>query len=166
VRFRVDQRIAGDPDAVARVFADPGYYAVLGQLPKLGTPQLLSHSEEGDVVRLRVRFRFEGELNRAARAALDPDRLTWVEESTHDLGRRHVEFRLSPDHYRDRLRCSGRYWFEPAGDGITFRHAEGEVHVRTPFVGRVVEQALVSGLREHLGAEVEVVERYLAESSR
>lgn len=34
--------------------------------------------------------------------------------------------------------------------------------VRVPLVGKSVENAIVSGIREHLADEVAVVERYLA----
>jgi hypothetical protein len=162
VRFRFEQRFHGDVDAVARAYADPSLYDMLGELPKLGDPTVVDREADGDTVRLRVRFRFTGDLSAAARAVLDPAKLTWVEESTHDLAAHHVTFRLVPDHYGDRLRASGEYTFDDLGDRGTRRTSAGEVTVRTPFVGGVVERAIVSGLREHLEAEVAVVERFLA----
>ncbi|MGH9184229.1 MAG: DUF2505 family protein [Acidimicrobiales bacterium] len=165
MQFRVEQRIVGDVDSVARAFTDPDYYVKLGELPKLGTPTLLERVEEGGTVKLRIRFRFTGHLSPAARAVLDPAKLTWVEVSTHDLAARRVQFRMIADHYRDRFRCSGAYWFESVGDGQTRRTSEGDVTVKTPFVGRVVEQAIISGLREHLEAEVAVMEGFVATDS-
>jgi hypothetical protein len=159
MRFRFEQRFAGDVDDVARAYADVALYERLGALPKLGDPTVLERTEAGDTVEMRVRFRFTGDLSAAARAVLDPARLTWVEESNHDLAARRATFRLVPDHYGDRFRASGEFWFEPDGDGRTRRTSVGDVTVRTPFVGGVVERAIVSGLREHLDAEVPVVER-------
>jgi hypothetical protein len=161
VRFSVDQQIAAEPGAVAAAFADAALYAVLGDLPKLGRPDVLERTQEGDVVALRIRYAFSGELNAAARAAIDPAKLTWVEESTHDLAARTVSFRLVPDHYRDRFSCSGSYRFAPSGAG-TLRHAEGDLKVKAMLVGRLVEEAIISGLHEHLADEVPVVERFIA----
>ena len=73
-----------------------------------------------------------------------------------------MTFRMKPDNYADRLRFDGSSRFESAGDGRTRRLADGDVVVRVPLVGRAVEGAVVSGLREHLAAEVEVVERLVA----
>jgi hypothetical protein len=94
---------------------------------------------------------------------VDPARITWVEESVHDLERHTVTFTMKPDNYADRLRFEGSSRFESGGDGLTRRIAEGDVAVRVPLLGRSVEAAIVSGLREHLEAEVEVVERLVAD---
>jgi hypothetical protein len=163
MRFEIEQLIAGPVDAVARVYTEPRFYELLGELPKLGRPELLERREVGSVVDLSVRFRFTGNLSPAVTRVVDPARLSWVEESVHDLEHHTVTFHMKPDNYADRLRFEGSYRFEPVGDRQTRRVAEGEVAVRVPIVGRAVEGAIVSGLREHLAAEVEVVQRLVGE---
>ena len=160
MHFELEQQIAAPPAVVAVAFASADFYEALGKLPKLGTPDVLSRDVDGDVVHLRVRYQFTGELSSAVRRVIDPKKLTWVEESTHDLAARQVTFRLAPDHYPDRLKCSGKYRFSPSGEG-TVRHSEGDLSVRAALVGRLVEQAIVSGLREHLDDEVALVEAFL-----
>jgi hypothetical protein len=160
MHFELDQRIAGAPAVVSAAFADPRYYESLGELPKLGTPEVVSHDVDGDVVSLQVRYRFTGDLSAAVKAVIDPRKLSWVERSTHDLAAQQVTFELLPDHYPDRLRCKGGYRFGPDGDG-TVRHASGDLKVRAALVAGVVEGAIVSGLREHLEAEAGLVERFI-----
>jgi hypothetical protein len=163
VDFRIDQRIAGDRLDVARAYTDPAMYATLHGLPKISTPEVLSRDEQdgGDSVRLRIRFRFVGDLPSAAAAVLDPKKLTWVEESTHDLAALSVTWRLVPDHYGDRFRAKGASTYRSDGD-ITVRQTRGDLTVKTPFVGRLVERALVSGLKEHLDAETPRVAAWVA----
>lgn len=162
--FRVEQVFEAPVDAVARAFTEPGFYALLGQLPTLGRPEVLDHRHEGDRVELAVRYRFTGHVSGAVRKVLDPDRLTWVEHSIHDLERREVELRMVPDHYANRLRLSGRYAFSPDGSG-TRRVADGDVAVTgVPLLGSAVERGLVSGIEEHLADEVAIVERWVAEN--
>lgn len=162
MRFRLQQRYAAAPDAVAAAYADPSLYAWFDALPRAGRPDVLSHRVAGDdVVELRVRWAFTADLSGAARAVIDPDRLSWVEESRHDLPRRTVTFRMIADHYADRFSCTGTYRFEPAAGGGTARTVEGELRVRAPLVARAVEGAIVSGLEEQLAAEVGVVEAFL-----
>jgi hypothetical protein len=74
-----------------------------------------------------------------------------------------VRFELHPDHYGDRFSCRGSYRLvaDPADDGATIRTAEGDVKVRAPLVGSSVEKALVSGLREHLEAEADIVAAFV-----
>lgn len=162
MRFQIEQRFAADVDAVAQAYADPALYAALDGLLKLSQPEVVSHQVEGDTVVLQVRYHFGGELSAAARAVIDPARLTWVERSTHDLGQRRTTFTMVPDHYRDRFTCEGSYRFE-AVDGGCRRRGEGDLRVKALLVAGAVEAAIVSGLKEHLVDEVPVVEAFVAD---
>jgi hypothetical protein len=160
MRFTIEQRFAADADAVARAYTQPELYAALDGLPKLSQPEVVGHEVDGEKVILRVRYRFGGELSAAARAVIDPARLTWVEVSTHDLAARSTTFTMVPDHYADRFRCTGAYRFEPV-DGGCRRRGEGDVKVKALLVAGAVEGAIVSGLKEHLVDEVPVVEAFV-----
>ena len=157
MKFSIEQRFAADVDAVARAYTDPALYAALDGLPKLSEPDVIGHEVDGDTVVLQVRYRFGGELSAAARAIIDPARLTWVERSTHDLARRSTTFTMVPDHSADRFRCQGSYRFDPV-DGGCRRRGEGDLRVKALLVAGAVEGAIVSGLKEHLVDEVPVVE--------
>lgn len=163
MRFEIIQEIAGPVDAVARVYTEPRFYELLGELPKLGKPEVLSRREDGAAVHLSVRFRFTGQLSPAVTTVVDPAMLSWVEESVHHVECGTVTFRMKPDNYADRLQCEGASRYEAVAPGVTRRRTEGEVVVRMLLVGRAVEGAIVSGLREHLAAEVQVVERLLGD---
>jgi hypothetical protein len=160
VRFEIEQRFAADVDLVAHAYTDPELYARMDALAKLSRPEVLAHEVDGDVVRLQVRYAFVGDLSPAARAVIDPARLTWVEHSTHHLADRHTSFTMVPDHYRDRFRCAGAYRFEPLDAGSCARHGEAELTVKALLVAGAVEGAIVSGLQEHLVDEVPVVEAF------
>jgi hypothetical protein len=159
--FTVNQRFTAGPDAVASAYATPELYERLVGLPKLGTPEVLDRRVENDLVHLRVRFRFVGELSPAVTAVVDPRRLSWVEHSTHDLAARTARYRLVPDHYADRMSSSGSCQVEAGARGRCARTVTGRLKVRALVVGGAVERAIVSGLREHLEAEVAVVERFI-----
>jgi hypothetical protein len=163
MRFEIEQNFTGPPPTVARIYSEPRFYELLGDLPKLGKPEVLDRRDDGAVVHLSVRFRFTGNLSPAVTRVVDPAKLSWVDESVHDLERLAMTFRMKPDHYPDRLRSEGSARYEPSGGGGTRRLTQGELAVKVPLVGRAVEGAIVSGLREHLAAEVEVVERLLTD---
>ena len=161
MRFRIEQRYEEPPDAVMAAFADPDLYRTYVGLTKVGTPEVLLHRVEGSIVHLQLRMRFVADLPSAARAVIDPARLTWVQDERYDrqAGRATVEFR--PDHYGDRFSCTGASTFAPAGKGCV-RPAEGNLRIRMPLIGGQVERALVSGLREHFAEEQPLVARWLA----
>ena len=162
MRFTLEQRFAGPVEVVMRVFTDPGFLAELGSLPNLGRPELLEQRDDGGLLHQRVRYRFTGTLNPTVTRVLDPNRLIWVEESTYDTAARRATFRIVPDHYANRLTCSGTYTFDETGDAATRRRTEGDLRVSYPLVGRAVERAIVSGLSNHLEDEGRLVDGWLA----
>ena len=162
MRFTLETAYAVDAARVAAAYADPALYAAFGGLPRAGQPEVLTHQITGDQVRIDVRWRFTADLSPAARAVIDPDRLTWVERATHDLARREVTFELVADHYRDRFSCRGGYRFTEAGPEQTTRSSHGDLRIKALLVGGAVEGAIVDGLKEQLRAEVPVVEGFIS----
>lgn len=160
MRFDLTQTIAAPVDEVARAYATVELYEALGGTDKLGPPDVLDRTADGDVVTLRIRYQFVADLSPAVTAVVDPKKLTWVERSVHDIGARTVKVTLDPDHYADRLRCSGTYRYDERGDS-TVRRVEGDLKVKVLLVAGQVERALVTGLKEHLEAEAPQVEAYL-----
>lgn len=167
MRFQIEQDFARPVDPVARVYTEPRFYELVGELPKLGKPEVLDRREDGAVVHLSVRYRFTGHLSPAVTRVIDPAKLSWVEESAHDLESHTVTFRMKPDNYADKLHSQGASRYQAGDEGVTRRVTEGELAVKVPLImgggktAGLVEKAIVSGLREHLAAEVEVVERLL-----
>lgn len=160
MRFEVIQRYRSAADAVERAYADEALYPTLVGLPKLGGIELLDEQRQGDVVRMRARYRFTGHLPSAVTAVVDPQKLTWVQDSSHDLGTGQATFVLLPDHYADRLQAKGTYTVAADGDGAR-RVVRGELKVRAPLVAGRVEQAIVSGLQEYLEAEAPRVDEWI-----
>ena len=166
MRFELTQRYTSTAAEVDRAYARPELYPTLVGLPKLGRIQVLAHdaTEDGPARRLRVQFHFTGDLPAAVTAVVDPDRLSWVQETEHDHSGGRAQFRLVPDHYPDRLRCSGRFVVADTASGST-RIVTGELKVQALLVAGRVEQAIVSGLQEYLMAEAPVVDRWISERS-
>jgi Protein of unknown function (DUF2505) len=162
VNFRIEQKVAAPVDAVEHALLNPDFIAATAELPKVGGAELIDQQRDGDRIRQRIRYRFTGELSAAVTAVVDRDRLTWVDESDHDLGTHRSEHRIIPDHYGNRLEASYTSRLEPDGDDGTRRLAEGTVKVRMPLVGGRVERAIVSGLEEHAAAEAALLEHWLA----
>jgi hypothetical protein len=163
VRFQLDQKFAGSPDEVMAAYIDPALYDRMVGLSRVDAPTVLEVVPEGDIVVMRVRFRFVADLPGAAKAVIEPTKLTWIDETRYDLGAHTASTRLLPDHYPDRLRAAATSRFEPdpAAAGHTVRRVKGELTVRAPLVAGRVERSIVDGLREHLADEATVVASHL-----
>lgn len=163
MRFELTQRYRSSADAVNRAYADPALYPTLVGLPKLGHIEVLAH-DDTPAERMRILFHFTGHLPATVTAVVHPDRLSWVQETVHDHGALDVRFRLLPEHYPDRLSCSGRFVLADAPTGST-RTITGDLQVKAPLVARRVEQAIVSGLEEYLEAEAPAVDRWIEDQA-
>ena len=149
-------------DRVESALSDPRFIERMAALPNLGHPQLLVHEVDGDTIHQQVRYAFAGALSSAVLAVVDPDQLSWIEDSITDRAAHRAVFKILPDHYANMLRCSGTFVLSADGPSATIRVAEGEMRVSVPFVGGKVERAIVSGLDEHAQAEVSLVEEWAA----
>jgi hypothetical protein len=162
MRFNVDQPIAAAVARVEEALVDRRFYKALASMPNIGDPEVLECAERGDDVVLRVRYAFTGQLAAPARRVLDPAKLTWVVESAVDRPTRTTNFRMLPDHYANRLSCSGSYTLVPRGEDRTIQRMEGELRVNYPVVGRLAERGIVVGLKEHVAQEAGIIERWVA----
>lgn len=165
MHFVIEQRFAGGLAAVEAALYSPALLEQLAVLPKLGGATLLDEQRNGDRVFRRVHYKFTAELNAAVTAVVDPDRLTWVEESEHDYSTHMTTWRIVPEHYENRLTCTGTFRLVGTTPDLTLRHTEADVKVHFPLVGGRVEKAIVSGLREHAVDEERTVNQYLQTSA-
>lgn len=158
MRFAFRQPIAVDLEQAIAALSDEAYYAGLGELGPLGSPTVVSVERSTSTV-VAVRWRFQADLPGPARAALNPDQLTWVIRTTFTGPA--ASFEVLPDHYADMLRCSGAFAFTPEAGGCV-QEVSGELKVRFPLVGGKVEQVIAKGLQEHVAAEADAIAAFAA----
>lgn len=161
MQFEITQRFTSPATDVEQAYADSALYPTLVGLPKLGGIEVIEEHDEPTAVELSIRFRFTGHLPGAVTAVVQPEKLTWVQRSRHEIGKRSATFVLEPDHYPDRLRAGGSFLVESSGSGA-LRIVRGELKVRAPLFAGRVENAIVSGLEEYLVAEAPAVDAWIA----
>lgn len=159
--FILTQNFAAALDVIDAAFVDRSLLETMDQLLKIGSVEVLTQSRSGEVVRQRVRYQFTAELSGAVRRVIDPDKLTWVEESVIDLATHTSSCRILPDNYAKLLEGSYEARLEATGSG-TCRTATGQIIVGVPFVGGKVERAIVSGLEENATSQAGLVDAWVA----
>ena len=161
MHFHIEQRFPGSLDDVEAAFSSPELLSRMSKLPKVGGAELLSQRTVGDKVFQQIRYRFTGELSSAVTAVVDPENLSWVEDSVVDRSTHITTWKIVPDHYSSRLTCAGTFRLTGSSDDLTVRTTEAEIKVHFPLVGGRVERAIVSGLKEHAVGEEAVVAAFL-----
>ena len=142
-------------------FVDPAMLGAMATRRELGRPDLLDHLDRGSSVSERVRYAFAGHLSPAVTKVLDPHRLTWVEDSELDRVTHRTVLTIHPDHYADRLSCSGTVDARPRSTAAPGRIVDGDLTVRFPLVAAKVERAIVSGMHDHAAVEARFVQAWL-----
>ena len=159
--FTLTQEIARPADAVDEALVNPTFLTRMAELPKLGSAEVVANDRDGDIVKLQVRYLFQAELSSAVTKFVDPDKLTWIEDSTCDLAAHRTTCVIRPDNYEKLLQGSYDATIAASGSGCV-RTVTGTVKVRVPLLGGKVEKAIVSGLRENADAQVLLLEDFIS----
>ena len=163
MQFTVTETIAATRDEVLRAMADPGYYLHLGEAAtSVRAPELLAVAVDDGTIRTSVRYAFDGTISGPAAMVVDVDKLTWVIDTTYDIGAHAGTLLVVPDHYGGMLRCDGSLRLEDGGDGSTIETVSGRLEVKVPLLSGAAEQAIFGGFSRHLELEAVAMAAYCA----
>ena len=168
MRFEKRQFLDGSVDEVERAMLDPRYLDYLLQHHGvLLEVQALERTEEGPLVRRRVRYRPRPVIASVGPKRVPPEWFAFVEQSTYDRNRKEMTFSNVPtSHAISRMLVNtGTLRLRPSS-GRTERTLEGEIKLQLPFLLKplaVIGERLIhaEGLKI-LDAEAPVLDRYLA----
>jgi hypothetical protein len=142
------------------------------ELPDIERIEVLESEEQDGVMRRRVRYtpsRAAEKIPALARGRLTPEMMVWVEESRFYRREHRLEYTVHPnlpDDWREQFTSRGEFTFADvpgAGECRVARKIAGEVIVRVPVVGGMVERQLVKGLRASFRAEAAILAAWLVE---
>lgn len=156
MKFSIGQNVAVTPDVAVAAYATPAFYEDRVPGGDIALVEVVSHQDAGPQARIEVRYQFTGSVSSAVRAVIDPAKMSWVTRTDIDKPQGRTTFTVLPDHYPQRLDCSGNFTFTEgaSGPGTTVVTVGGDLKVHVFLVSRTVEQLIVSGLRTYLEAEI------------
>lgn len=161
VNFTLRQEIPAPVDAVEAALVDADFLARMAELPKLGSAEVVDCTRDGAVVSLQVRYLFQADLPGAVTRFVDPDRMSWIEDSTCDIVAHRTQCVIKPDYYGNLL--SGSYDATIVStDAGSLRTVTGTLKVHVPVVGGKAEKAIVSGLEENAAGQTTILTEWIA----
>lgn len=172
MRFETRAFLDGTVDEVERAMLDPRYLDYLLQHHGvLLEVQLLERTEEGAVVRRRVRYRPKPVIASVGPKPVPPEWFAFVEESTYDRSRHELRFSNVPttEKISRMLVNTGTLRLRPAGARCE-RTLEGEIRLALPFLlkplAMVGERIIHAEGLKILDAEGPVLNRFIREVVR
>jgi hypothetical protein len=169
MRFEKRQFLDGTVDEVERAMLDPRYLDYLLQNHGvLLEVQALERTEEGPLVRRRVRYRPRPVIPSVGPKQVPPEWFAFVEQSTYDRNRKEMTFSNVPTSQTisRMLVNTGTLRLRPSG-GRTERTLDGDIRVQLPFLlkplAMIAERLIHAEGLKILDAEAPVLNRYLGE---
>jgi hypothetical protein len=169
MRFEKRQFLDGTVEEVERAMLDPQYLDYLLQHHGvLLEVQALERTEEGPLVRRRVRYRPRPVIPSVGPKKVPPEWFAFVEQSTYDRNRKEMTFSNVPTSsaISRMLVNTGTLRLRPSG-GRTERTLDGEIKLQLPFflkpLAMIGERLIHSAGLKILDAEAPVLNRSLAE---
>jgi hypothetical protein len=162
MRFEKRQILDGSVEEVERAMLDPRYLDYLLQHHGvLLEVQPLERTEEGPLVRRRVRYRPRPVIASVGPKQVPPEWFAFVEQSTYDRNRKEMTFSNVPtSHSISRMLVNTGTLRLRASGGRTERTMEGEIKLLLPFLLKPL--AIIGERLIH--SEAPVLNRYLAET--
>lgn len=173
MKFEKVQRINGTLEEVEKALFDDRYLAFLLQHHGvLLEVQLLEKSDDGKVVRRKVRYRPKPVIKSIGPKEVPPEWFAFVETSAYDRARHEMQFSNVPTSAKisSMLVNTGVLRLRDAGGGQTERTMNGEISLKLPFLLKplaVIGERIIhaEGLKI-LDGEAPCMNRFLAEVLR
>jgi hypothetical protein len=149
-------------DLFERYLNHPELIAMLGDMPAFRSRDLVEKQElGGGVVNWRFKVVAGGEIPASARKVVSEDMLTWHEDTKFVPGEHTIYWTIVPlkDKVKGILEAKGIWKLIPSGEG-TRRIIEGNINVKIPIVGKVVETFLAAELKKNYDVEPDIQRKF------
>lgn len=153
-------------DLFEKYLNHPELNEMMSQMPAFRSRELTESQEmpNGEII-WKFKVVAGGEIPPAVQKILSPDMFSWWENS-HFIPSEHcIQFTIEPLVAKGKFDGGGRWQLFKQGNG-TRRVIEGEMNVKIPFVGKIVETFLVSELKRNFEVEPEIQTRFYTKMKR
>jgi hypothetical protein len=149
------------PFRCAELFFDARFAQATNAVASVKSLEEMERREDGARLHRRIRVVPDRAVP-APLAALLREDVAFIEDSVFDRDALTVEWRCKSSVWSDRLDLSGTTTFRTEGDGVE-RRIVGELHVRAPGVGGMIERLLVSDMKATHGRIALLAQRWIDE---
>ena len=145
-----------------RYLNHPELIAMLSGMPAFRSRDLVEKTELGDG---KINWKFKvvagGDIPASARRVVNEDMLTWHEDTRFEPKEHTIYWTITPlkEKVQGILDAKGIWKLTPKGEG-THRVIEGNISVKIPIVGKVVEQFLAGELKKNYDVEPDIQRKF------
>ena len=158
------------PDIPMSLFEEhlnhPELNEMMSNMPAFRSRELVETQKmnSGEII-WRFKVVAGGEIPPAVQKVLSADMFSWWENSRFVPSEHCIHFNIEPVVAKGKFEGGGRWQLYEHGKG-TRRVIEGEMNVKIPFVGKLVEGFLVNELKRNFEVEPEIQSKFYAKMKK
>jgi hypothetical protein len=164
VRFSISHELDAPLDAVELAVLSPDLGRLLGEkVANIESVVTVEHALRDGELRRVLRFQASAPLPIFKGYDIARDAMCWEERSTYRLADHSSSWSVAPkEAWRRYFRSQGTYKLERLPGGRTRRRVDGEIEIRLPVLGGVVERMAIAEVRRTYSAEADTLRELAA----
>ena len=159
MRFSICHELDAQLDAVELAVLSPDLGRLLGdRVANLDSVVTVKHALCGGELRRVLRFQASAPLPIFKGYDVARDAMCWEEQTTYRLADHSSTWSVAPkEQWRRYFRSEGIYKLERLPGGRTRRRVEGDIEIRLPVLGAIVERMALAEVRRTYDAEADTL---------
>lgn len=125
--------------------------------PNITSVKTLRREKKGSKQFTKIETCANGDIPPKLRKLITPKMLTWVEEGVFDYDTNTYKFKVTPFYMANVFKMRGSVEWKKLENGKTGREMNGEIKVKVPVLGPLVEKKIIETQRENLDLDVKTM---------
>lgn len=164
MKFRIIHTFDGPFDKIVH-FLTEEYAFDPTTLPNVTSQKILEQSESCDGRYKKWKFEWcaHGEIPKVLQHILKPKMLTWIEDSVFDRETKILKTKIKTHYLTNLFKCEAvTSYIEKIEDKLE-RRLEGNLEVRIPIFGHIIEKEVIKHLKENFDNEYKYTKKIIKE---
>lgn len=135
----------------------------MDKLPNVNDRKIIEQKRDGKKMYSTVEWCVHGQIPPVAQKLVNPDMLTFTEKTVWDDDQQSFTTKIIPHVLKNQLDCNTVSMWERDKNGKTVRTFRGDLTIKIPIIGPLLEKTVVDLLKKNNDKNAELVKEYLSE---
>lgn len=161
MKFKMEHRFEWPVADIVQLLKNGEELCPMDELPNVSSRKIIEQRREGKKIFQRVEWCVHGQIPPIAQKLVSPEKMTFIERSVWDDDESAYRTKIEPHFFRNQLECSTISAWKDDGKGKTVRKFEGELKIKIPVIGPILEGTIVDYLKKNNDKNALIVKRFL-----
>lgn len=166
MKFRIIHHFNVNTETFELLTQDSDMDEYIRQLPNLSEREELEKHEDERFVRIRARNFAVGFIPKEIRHVVKPHMLSWLEDTVYDKRRHVIDWKITPHFFSSVFSSGGTYKYIDETPERMRREIDGDLTIRIPIVGPLLEKTIVKELKKNMEVEFNLTQRIINDKLR